>query len=463
VVLNILRNSESEQSGGGCGDGEPCGSGLEKIYPTTAVRYGQMRHIGEFTRPAEMRFGCSAKVVVQTRRGIEIGDQVSLTCNGCEASVDRQQMMDYAANSGPEYYELKSGRILRLATEEDLADFARISSDCQAKERFCQELAQRNRLDIRVVSCEHLFGGERIIFYFTAEGRVDFRALVKDLAREYQTRIEMRQIGARDEARLVADYETCGRECCCKNFLKSLKPVSMKMAKLQKATLDPSKVSGRCGRLKCCLRYEHTSYEQLDRSLPRLGTKVEIREGRGTVVARQILTQLLQVVTEDGGRITVVVEDLLDPEEAAQARAARAPAPVIKPAPARPVQPRPPASQGAPPGDRNKRRRRKRPPDTAGAVPSAPPQNGASSGQETPPDPAAQPGGNANEATGPGRRRRKRRPARNRRGSGRGGSDQRTAPENQSGPPAKSNDDRSDQSGSGRDPSAPDGAGDDSR
>ena len=114
-----------------------------------------------------------------------------------------------------------------------------------------------------------MFGGERILFYFTAEERIDFRSMVRDLTTEYRTRIEMRQVGARDEARLLADYETCGREVCCKVFLKTLRPITMRMAKLQKATLDPTQVSGRCGRLKCCLRYEHVGYEELDKKLPR--------------------------------------------------------------------------------------------------------------------------------------------------------------------------------------------------
>jgi hypothetical protein len=130
------------------------------------------------------------------------------------------------------------------------------------------------------------------------------------LAKEYRTRIEMRQIGARDEARLLADYETCGREVCCKVFLKTLKPISMRMAKLQKATLDPSQVSGRCGRLKCCLRYEHVGYEALEKRLPRTGVRIRTEHGEGVVVNRQILTQLVQIRTDADTVITVVAEDI---------------------------------------------------------------------------------------------------------------------------------------------------------
>jgi cell fate regulator YaaT (PSP1 superfamily) len=422
VVLNTLPNGDSAESGGGCGNGEPCGTGLEKIYPTTAVRFGQMRQIGEFSRPADMKFGCGARVVVQTKRGIEIGDQVSLSCDGCSDSVSRDQILEYVARSGAEYYELECGRILRLASEQDLADYERINADGEKKHRYCQELASRHNLDIRVVSCEHLFGGERIIFYFLAEGRVDFRSLVKDLAREYQTRIEMRQIGARDEARLVADYETCGRECCCRNFLKNLKPVSMKMAKLQKATLDPSKVSGRCGRLKCCLRYEHTGYEDLDRRLPRIGADVRTRHGDGRVVARQILTQLIQIETSEGGRLAVAVEDVLRPGEPAEPQEAKEPGSEERPA-AQPPQEDLPVAGEVQGGAGGRRRRKKRTGssragDSSPQTESTPRSPGDAPEASTAEPPAASPATSA--PSGGSRRRRKRRAPRNRRGAAHG-------------------------------------------
>jgi cell fate regulator YaaT (PSP1 superfamily) len=124
-------------------------------------------------------------------------------------------------------------------------------------------------LPMKIVEAEHLFGGERIVVYFSSGGRVDFRDLVRRLAKEYQTRIELRQVGSRDEARLISDFESCGQECCCRRFLKILDPVNMRMAKLQKATLDPSKISGHCGRLKCCLRYEDEIYKILKEQMPR--------------------------------------------------------------------------------------------------------------------------------------------------------------------------------------------------
>ena len=139
-----------------------------------------------------------------------------------------------------------------------------------------------------------------------ADGRVDFRDLVRELAHQYQTRIEMRQVGARDEARLIADFETCGRECCCKNFLKVLAPVNMRMAKVQKATLDPSKISGRCGRLKCCLRYEDVVYQELARRLPPTNTVVMTADGEGVVIESQIITQLVKVRLTKTEKIIVV-------------------------------------------------------------------------------------------------------------------------------------------------------------
>ncbi len=287
--------------------------------PTVAVRYGYMNSIGEFRhRQTESELMPGTPVIIQTHRGIEIGEVVCHTCSAAYLTVPHEQVHSYVDLSGKEYFTFENGRILRIATNEDLADWQHIKAETAAKTQFCQERADKHKLEMKVLQGEHLFGGERIVFYFMAEGRVDFRALVKGLAEEFQTRIEMRQIGARDEARLLADFETCGRECCCKNFLKTLKPISMRMAKMQKATLDPAKVSGRCGRLKCCLRYEHATYEEFDDQLPRMGARVVAERGSGKVIARQIISQTVQIQTEDGGRMSVRAAEILD--EAAQAK-----------------------------------------------------------------------------------------------------------------------------------------------
>ena len=308
--------SGGESKGGGCGscgtNGGHCGEGLEKIYPTTAVRYGAMNFIGEFTYKPNSVFQCGGKVVIQSDRGIELGEQVSLFCNGCSNQVTRDQIKGYINNSGPEFFRLNAGRIMREATPDDINDHKHLNAHVRDDIERCAMVAMQLELPMKIVTCEHLLGGERIVFYFRSNERIDFRELVRVLAAHYRTRIEMRQVGARDEARLVADYEICGRECCCKNFLKKLRPVSMKMAKVQKATLDPAKVSGRCGRLRCCLRYEHEGYEALMKKLPRLNSRVRTDYGEGTVIDRQILTQLLMLELDDQRHIAVPIEEVLE-------------------------------------------------------------------------------------------------------------------------------------------------------
>ena len=390
----------------------------EKVRPSMAVRFGQMRNIGEFVHPAGLKASCGARMVIQTKRGIEIGEYVPLGCDGGDESASREGLKRFVSASGPEYLQAQAGRVLREATAADLAEYDRIIADADDKRRFCQNLAEQHNLEMRVVSCEPLFGGERIIFYFVAEERVDFRNLVKDLAHEFQTRIEMRQVGARDEARLVADFETCGRECCCRSFLKNLKPVSMKMAKMQKATLDPSKVSGRCGRLKCCLRYEHSSYEELERQLPRMGTRVRTQRGTGAVVSRQILTQLLQIQTEAGGRIAVAVEEILGPDDGTTPEMPEPPRADQKGA-ARESGPRSPGDgvgrQEGTEGGRGGRRRSRRSSPASGRKADAAPE-----APEPSPDeeqaPSSPPRGKGDEQAargqGGGKRRRRRRPPR---------------------------------------------------
>ncbi len=162
---------------------------------------------------------------------------------------------------------------------------------------------------MQLVDVEHIFGGERIVVYYLADSRVDFRELVRSLAADFHTRIEMRQIGVRDEAKLLADFGDCGKAVCCNSHLVQMLPVSMKMAKLQRATLDPTKISGRCGRLKCCLRYEYEAYEQTQKELPPLGSAVDTPEGPAKVVGREILAEQLLVLTEDRRRVLVDAAD----------------------------------------------------------------------------------------------------------------------------------------------------------
>ena len=164
---------------------------------------------------------------------------------------------------------------------------------------------------MKFVAVEPVLGGELLTIYYLSEDRVDFRELLKTLAATFHTRIELRQVGARDEARLTADYEKCGQHCCCKNFLKVLKPVSMKSAKLQKATLEPMKISGRCGRLMCCLRYEDETYESLLAKLPKVKSRVTTPDGPGTVMETKTLVQLVLVrVDATGHEAAFAVEDI---------------------------------------------------------------------------------------------------------------------------------------------------------
>ena len=164
---------------------------------------------------------------------------------------------------------------------------------------------------MQFIDVERLFGGERIVFYYLSEMRVDFRELVRQMAREFQTRIELRQIGVRDEAKLLADYGDCGKPVCCNTHMPVMPPVSMRMAKLQKSTLDPTKISGRCGRLKCCLRFEQDVYEELEATLPPLQSRILTRKGKARVLAHEILAQRLLVEFEDGLRQPIALDEVL--------------------------------------------------------------------------------------------------------------------------------------------------------
>jgi len=300
----------------------------EEIYarlrpPTTiVVRFGSMRMIGEFSYDGTAKPGCGSKLVVRTPRGTEIAEMLTTTCSnsGCGKSVSRQEMLSYVENSGGRDFPFHDhGRVLRIAEPADLARWAAMKEASRDVLGRAREIAAFHRVDgdppMKLVEAEPIFGGEMLTIYYLSEERIDFRTLVVALANAFGTRIEMRHIGARDEARLVADYERCGQHCCCKGFLKVLKPVSIKSAKTQKATLDPLKISGRCGRLMCCLRYEDQTYEELKKHLPKLKARVGTSEGPGLVVDTKVLVQLVLVRLEaDGREIAVPVEELMDPE-----------------------------------------------------------------------------------------------------------------------------------------------------
>lgn len=282
------------------------------------VSYGKMGLVGWFEHNEAHLPKQHSRVVVKTSRGLELGCIMGSHCyRGGQFRSSQQEVSEYYKDSGDESIVTVEGNFERFAKPEDLIEERHLEASAKEEMATCQNFADEMGLSMKLVDAEHLLGGERIIFYFSADGRVDFRELVKRLAREFQTRIEMRQVGARDEAKLLGDYETCGRECCCRRYLKILKPVSMRMAKLQKATLDPSKISGHCGRLKCCLRYEDKTYRDLTKRLPRRNSKVKTDEGVGRVVDTDVITQIVQVQLDDGQEIAVSVDEIevLDRQE----------------------------------------------------------------------------------------------------------------------------------------------------
>jgi len=279
------------------------------------VRFGSMKLVGEYPYDGDAKPGCGSKLVVRTHRGTELAEMLTSTCpnSGCSKSVSRREILEYVENSGGKDYPFHTeGRVLRVATPEDLTAWTALRERFR-KERLdeVRERAVAMGLTMKIVEVEPVLGGEYVAVHYLSEERVDFRELVPQLARHFHARVEMHQIGARDEARLTADYEKCGQHCCCKNFLKVLKPVSMKSAKTQKASLDPLKISGRCGRLMCCLRYEDQTYEELRKRLPKNKSRVGTPDGPGTVIDSKILVQLVLVRLDHNGQdVAVPVEDL---------------------------------------------------------------------------------------------------------------------------------------------------------
>jgi len=275
------------------------------------VRYGRMGFLGWFEHNESEIPKVNSRVVIKTRRGLELGSIVGqYSYRGGQFKYSPAQVEKYFNGPGKDFPLAEGGTFVRFATSEDIMEEKHLEASASEEAKCCTRFIEEMNLPMKVVDSEHLFGGERIVIYFTSNGRVDFRDLVRRIAREYQTRIELRQIGSRDEAKLVSDFESCGQECCCRRFLKILEPVNMRMAKLQKATLDPSKISGHCGRLKCCLRYEDETYRDLKTRLPRKNAVVKTAHGEGRVVGVQILTQLIIVQDAKGDREAYPLDEI---------------------------------------------------------------------------------------------------------------------------------------------------------
>lgn len=235
-----------------------------------------------FFDPLEFDIKRGDHVIVETARGVEYG---TVVCDSKE--VDEEQVIQ----------PLKP--VLRVATAKD--DEQEKNNKIKEREAFkvCLEKIRKHELDMKLIDAEYTFDNNKVLFYFTADGRIDFRELVKDLAAVFKTRIELRQIGVRDETKILGGIGSCGRPLCCHTHLSEFVPVSIKMAKEQNLSLNPTKISGVCGRLMCCLKHEEETYEELNRSLPNVGDFVNCSDGvRGEVHSVNVLRQLVKVIVE---------------------------------------------------------------------------------------------------------------------------------------------------------------------
>ncbi len=260
------------------------------------IRYGIMRIVGEFSAKYDDPIERGTAVIVRTDRGVEWGEVL------CPAS---EQTRSYLGRTD------ETGRILQIASADDLRKRDQVVAAQRQDFADCGRLITESKLQMQLIDIERLFGGERLIIYYLSEKRIDFRDLVRMLAGHFKLRIEMRQIGIRDEAKLLADYGDCGKPVCCNTHLREMPPVTMKMAKVQKATLDPNKISGRCGRLKCCLRYEYDTYEEHLRDLPPIGATVVTKAGQGRVVSQEILARKVMIAYDESRRVMVDASEVL--------------------------------------------------------------------------------------------------------------------------------------------------------
>ena len=238
--------------------------------------------------PGSLSIKKGDNVIVETARGIEFGGCVTGPKN-----IDEEEIVS----------PLKS--VIRKATPEDEAKYKENKSKEKEAFEICLEKIKIHDLDMKLIDVEYTFDNNKVIFYFTADGRVDFRELVKDLASVFRTRIELRQIGVRDEAKMIGGLGPCGKSMCCSTFLGDFAPVSIKMAKEQNLSLNPTKISGICGRLMCCLNYEQEAYEDIRKVLPKVSSVVDTPFGRGEVIGNSIVKERVKVKlnTEDGEEI----------------------------------------------------------------------------------------------------------------------------------------------------------------
>ena len=267
------------------------------MYKVVGVRFKKAGKIYYFD-PLDYELNVDDYVIVETARGIEYG----------KIAIAVREV-------GENDVVLPLRKIIRPAKNGDLDKVEENRHDAQIAFSTGVGKIEEHKLEMKLVDVEYTFDRNKVVFYFTAEGRVDFRNLVKDLASIFRTRIELRQIGVRDEAKMLGGIGPCGRMLCCSTFLGDFEPVSIKMAKDQNLSLNPSKISGLCGRLMCCLKYENDDYEQAKELMPDVGTRVDTPEGPGKVVGLNLLERLLQVsLLEEDHVLEYTLEEIMDPK-----------------------------------------------------------------------------------------------------------------------------------------------------
>ncbi len=247
------------------------------MIETVGIRFKEGGKIYDFDADGK-NFNKGDFAMVETVRGIECGEVAKANHGVNEDNITKP---------------LK--KVIRVATEDDIKTLEENKEKEKEAFKICEQKVEAHGLQMSLVDAEYTFDRSKLLFYFTADGRVDFRELVKDLASTFKTRIELRQIGARDESRMVGGFGICGRPFCCNTFLTDFQPVSIKMAKEQGLSLNPTKISGTCGRLMCCLKYEQETYEHLLRVTPKVGAIVDTFDGKGKVIENNLITGMLKV------------------------------------------------------------------------------------------------------------------------------------------------------------------------
>ena len=261
------------------------------MIKVVGVRFKKAGKIYYFD-PEDLDIKAGDNVIVETIRGIEYGNAV--------VGIKEVSQEEIVA-------PLK--KVIRVATKEDAIKYEENKAKETEAFKICLEKIRNHDLGMKLIDVEYTFDNNKVIFYFTADGRVDFRELVKDLASVFKTRIELRQIGVRDEAKMISGLGPCGKELCCATFLGEFEPVSIKMAKEQNLSLNPAKISGICGRLMCCLKYEQNVYEEVRKYLPKVGALVETAEGNGEVVESSVLYENVKVKMDSPDNNTKTIKE----------------------------------------------------------------------------------------------------------------------------------------------------------